>query len=200
MAVAPDGDVFITDRYNSIIRKVTPDGVVTTLAGLAGEVGAADGIGAEARFNHPESIAVDRQGRIYVADTGNHTIRCISPIGRVTTLAGSAAVRGNTDGKGSQALFDLPASIAVDSRGTVYVASDQDTDNIIRKISPEREVSSWSVQKWIRPVDIDSLLVRQKSSAVPSSPMRRQMWVSPSILTRSLGQRAGTPKALPVRL
>ena len=156
IAVAPNGDVFIADRYNSIIRKVTPDGIVTTLAGVAGQVGFTDGMGVEAKFNHPEGISVDSQGTIYVADTDNHMIRRISPLGRVTVLAGAVAVPGSTDGKGTDALFDRPTSIAVDSRGTVYVTSGR--DNIIRKISPDGKVSSWNVQKWIRPVDIDSLL------------------------------------------
>jgi sugar lactone lactonase YvrE len=156
IAVAPNGDVFIADRYNSIIRKVTPDGIVTTLAGVAGQAGFADGMGADAKFSHPEGISVDGQGTIYVADTDNDAVRRISPIGRVTLLAGAVAVPGSTDGKGTDALFDRPTSIAVDSRGTVYVSSGR--DNIIRKIYPDGKVSSWNVQKWIRPVDIDSLL------------------------------------------
>lgn len=158
MAVAPSGDVFVVDQQDSIIRKVTPGGVVTTLAGLAGQVGVEDGQGAAARFNHPRGIAVDRQGIIYVADTDNHVIRRISPLGEVTTFAGAAAVSGTTDGNGTGALLDHPASIAVDSHGTLYVICAWNKDNIIRTISAQGRVSSWNVQKWIRPLDIDTLL------------------------------------------
>ena len=156
LAVAPNGDIFATDEHNSIIRKVTQTGIVTTLAGRAGAVGVDDGMGEEARFQHPRGIAVDRNGMIYVADTGNQVIRRITPLGRVTTLAGLATVRGHTDGKGLKAQLDAPASIAVDSHGVLYVTNGQ--DNLIRKISPDGEVSTLNVQKWIPPVDIDSLL------------------------------------------
>jgi hypothetical protein len=83
-------------------------------------------------------------------------IRRITPLGRVTTLAGLATVRGHTDGKGLKALLDAPASMAVDSHGVLYVTNGM--DNLVRKISPDGEVSTLNVQKWIPPVDIDSLL------------------------------------------
>jgi hypothetical protein len=156
LAVAPNGDVFATDEHNSIIRKVTQTGTVTTLAGRAGAVGLDDGMGEAARFQHPQGIAIDRQGVIFVADTGNHVIRRITPLGQVTTLAGLATVRGHTDGKGLKALLDSPASIAVDSHGVLYVTNGH--DNLVRRISPDGEVSTLNVQKWIPPVDIDSLL------------------------------------------
>jgi DNA-binding beta-propeller fold protein YncE len=156
LAVAPNGDIFATDEHNSIIRKITQTGIVTTLAGRAGTVGVDDGMGPEASFRHPQGIAVDRQGMIYVADTDNHMIRRITPLGRVTTLAGLATVRGHRDGKGKEALLDAPASMAVDSRGVLYVTNGQ--NNLIRKISPAGVVSTLDVHKWIPKVDIDSLL------------------------------------------
>lgn len=156
LAVAPNGDIFATDEHNSIIRKITQAGIVTTLAGRAGNMGADDGMGAQATFRHPHGIAVDRQGMIYVADTDNYLIRRITPLGRVTTLAHLAAMRGHNDGKGTDAGRDTPASIAVDSHGVLYVTSGW--DSLIRKISATGVVSTLDVRKWIPPVDIDSLL------------------------------------------
>src|SRR5215469_5824207 len=87
-----NGNFYIADRSNNTIRKMAPDGQVTTLAGLAGTSGTNDGLGAAARFFGPNSLAVDPQGNVYVADTGNDTIRKITPAGLVTTLAGMPGV------------------------------------------------------------------------------------------------------------
>jgi hypothetical protein len=84
---------------------VTPAGVVTTLAGLAGSFGSADGAGTAARFNGPAGVAVDSAGNVYVADSGNGTIRKVTPTGVVTTLAGLAGSQGSADGTGSDARF-----------------------------------------------------------------------------------------------
>ena len=122
--------------------EVTPSGVVTTLAGLAGNAGSTDGIGSAARFYHPASngVAVDSAGNVYVADTGNDTIRKITPDGGVTTLAGNPGTLGAADGMGSAASFDAPWGVAVDSAGTVYVA---DTGSgTIRKVTPDGAVTT----------------------------------------------------------
>ena len=133
IVVDTSGNFFIADTGNSVIRKMTPGGVVTTHAGLAGVRGAIDGPSASARFNSPSGVAVDGVGNVYVSDTFNHTIRVISPGGNVTTLAGSAGSSGSTDGTGDAARFSLPGGIAVDTGGNVYVA---DTSNhLIRRIS-----------------------------------------------------------------
>jgi len=125
--------MYVADTYNRIIRKITPQGGVTTLAGSAHERGGTDGQGANARFEKPEGIAVDRQQCVYVADAGNHTIRKISPDAKVTTIAGSAGRAGHADGPGMEARFNEPVGVAVDDMGNVYVA---DTRNhIVRKIS-----------------------------------------------------------------
>lgn len=113
-------------------------GKVSTLAGTAGSEGSADGLGAAARFNYPAGVAVDRAGTVYVAETGNHTIRKITAAGKVSTLAGKAGVTGNTNGKGVVARFIYPMGVAVARAGTVYVA-DQ-FNNTIRKITAGREV------------------------------------------------------------
>jgi streptogramin lyase len=134
VAVDNNGNVYVADTDNDTIRKMTPGGVVTTLAGSAGNPGSADGTGNAAQFYHPFGVAVDNNGNVYVADSGNSTIREISPSGVVTTLAGSAGNSGSADGTGSNAQFRYPAGVAVDANGNVYVA---DTFNYtIRKITP----------------------------------------------------------------
>jgi sugar lactone lactonase YvrE len=134
VAVNSAGTVYVSDYLNSTIRQVTPAGVVTTLAGLAGNAGSADGTGSAARFNEPASLAVDSAGNVYVADSANSTIRLVTPAGVVTTLAGQAEDYGDSDGTGTNALFFAPLGVAVDSATNLYVA---DTYNsTIRKIIP----------------------------------------------------------------
>ncbi len=129
IAVDPAGNIYVADTYNHTIRVVTSSGVVTTLAGLAGNPGAVDGAGNTARFNYPTGVAVDSSSTIYVADSFNHAIRRIIS-GTVSTYAGSLGVRGNTD---SPARFAYPNSLAVDSSGNVYVADS--FNQTIRKIT-----------------------------------------------------------------
>ena len=142
VAVDGSGNVYVADWGASIIRKVTPAGAVSTVAGLAGNPGSADGVGSAARFSHPWGVAVDRSGNIYVAS--GTTIRKITPDGVVSTLAGQAGTAGSADGTGSAARFLGPAGVAVDDSGNVYVA---DNSNFtIRKVSPEGVVSTLAGQ------------------------------------------------------
>jgi sugar lactone lactonase YvrE len=131
IAVDASGNVYVADTYNNMIRKISPGGVVTTLAGKKAK-GSADGKGAAASFSHPAGIAVDKNGNLYVADVGNNKIRKISPDGVVTTFAGTG-VRGSTNGPVTTASFYRPFGVAVDQGGNVYVADYQ--NNLIRKIS-----------------------------------------------------------------
>ncbi len=134
------GNVYVGDTTNNTIRKITPAGVVSTLAGLTGVSGWSDGTGFDALFNQPGGLAVDSSGNVYVADTGNSVIRKITPAGVVTTLAGLSTIGGMKDGTGSDAWFNQPRAVAVDGSGNVYVA---DTGNAaIRKISPTGEVTT----------------------------------------------------------
>ena len=140
VAVDGAGNVFVTDYGNATIRKVTPAGVVTTLAGLAGRPGSADGTGSAARFWDPSGVAVDSAGNVYVADTQSHTIRKVTPMGVVTTLAGFAGGANNADGTGRGARFNRPTGVTVDSAGNIYVAdSGNDT---IRKVTPAGVVTT----------------------------------------------------------
>lgn len=123
-----------------LIRKITPDGVVTTLAGSLEEHGYADGIGKDARFHIPSSLAINAEGNIFVADTLNHTIRKITPTGLVSTFAGTATVSGFSDGVGRKARFNSPNIVVFDRRGNLYIA---DSGNfLVRKITPAGEVST----------------------------------------------------------
>ena len=133
------GNFYVADASGNTIEKITAAGAVSTLAGLTGLAGSQDGTGSNARFNQPRGVAVDGGGNLYVTDTGNATIRKITPDGVVSTLAGSAA-RGNQDGVGSAASFEAPTGIAVDSAGNLYVA---DAFNAtIRKITSAGSVST----------------------------------------------------------
>jgi sugar lactone lactonase YvrE len=140
VAVDSAGNVYVADTDNDTIRKVTPGGVATTLAGLAGSSGSADGTGSAARFNTPSGVAVDSAGNVYVADSGNSTLRKVTPDGVVTTLAGRAGKRGSADGTGSAARFSRPFGVAVDSVGNVYVADT--SNNTLRKVTPGGAVTT----------------------------------------------------------
>jgi serine/threonine protein kinase len=120
--------------------------VSPVIAGQVGEAGSTDGVGANARFRWPRGIAIDTAGTLYVADTGNNTIRKITPDHAVTTLAGATAP-GSADGKGSAARFIAPQGIAVDLPGNVFVA--EFANNTVRKITPDGVVSLFagSVQR-----------------------------------------------------
>jgi sugar lactone lactonase YvrE len=125
------GNIFVADTYNNLIRKISPRGEVTTLAGNT-HPGAANGKGSAASFSHPAGVAVDAEGNLFVADAGNNKIRKISPDGTVTTLAGSG-IRGAANGKDTTVSFNKPMGIATDQSGNIYVADYQ--NNLIRKIS-----------------------------------------------------------------
>src|SRR5208283_2248252 len=140
VAVDASGNLYVADTNNHTVRKITPAGVVTTLAGTAGVQGSADGSGPAASFNRPEGVAVDAAGNIYVADTNNSTIRKITPAGAVTTLAGSPGSAGSADGSGSSARFNSPFGLAIDGAGNLYVG---DMGNqTIRKVTPAGVVST----------------------------------------------------------
>jgi sugar lactone lactonase YvrE len=140
VAVDSDGNLYVANASGFTLRKITPAGVVTTLAGLAGTVGSADGTGNAARFNYPSGVALDGDGNLYVTDSGDHTLRKVSPEGVVTTLAGLAGVAGSADGTGSNARFLSPRGVALDSAGNLYVADSG--NNTLRKVTPTGSVTT----------------------------------------------------------
>ena len=138
LAIDAAGAIYVADTGNNTIRRVAPDGVVSTLAG-APDAGFADGPSSTARFNGPIGVAVDRTGRVVVADTYNDRIRAITPDGLVVTLAGSGQ-KGFADGPADSAQFDTPCGVAVDDGGNIYVA---DTGNgLVRLVGADGFVST----------------------------------------------------------
>lgn len=136
LAVDTSGNVYVADTYNNMIRKITPAGVVTTIAGTT-TAGFANGSGSAARFNYPSGIAIGPDGILYVADQDNNRIRKVTTTGDVTTLAGSGT-KGTVDGLSTTAQFASPHGIAVDVHGNVYVADEY--SHSIRKIAPDGSV------------------------------------------------------------
>jgi hypothetical protein len=123
VATDNSGNVYVTDQFNQTIRKITPAGAVTTLAGLAGDSGNVDGTGSAARFDNPIALATDSSGNVYVADYQSGLIRKVSPQGVVTTLQAPPGSSGNTAGETTKPVyFDYPIGLAVGSNGNIYVA------------------------------------------------------------------------------
>lgn len=138
LAVGPDGNVYVADQNNHMIRKITPDGTVSTLAGNT-VYGNKDGTGTAASFYSPTGVATDVFGNVYVADGGNNLIRKITSTGVVTTFAGSG-IAGFADGKPGAAEFSGPFGIAVDDFGNVYVTETRNSR--LRKITTAGDVST----------------------------------------------------------
>jgi sugar lactone lactonase YvrE len=168
VAVDRAGNIFVTDTGNDTIRKITPTGVVSTLAGTVGLRGSEDGTGAAAHFKVPRGGAVDGAGNIFVADSGNSSIRRITPLGVVTTVV---------DNTGAAVSFNIPCGVAVDGAGNVFVADCH--NHTIRKISPAGVVTTLAgTAGWLeartargpRPASTTHLVWRWTGRATSSSP------------------------------
>lgn len=133
LAVDTVGDIYVADAGQHVIKKVSPSGVITTFAGTAGVKGSADGTGAAAGFSSPSGMVLDASGTLYVADSGNNTIRKITAAGVVTTIAGNAGSVGVSDGTGPSARFNNPTQMGMDSSSNLYV--DDAYNGTIRKVT-----------------------------------------------------------------
>ena len=139
VAVDREGNIFVADTYNDRIRKISADGLVSTVAG-AGLPGLADGKSDVSLFDTPCGVAVDSQGNIFVADTGNDAIRKITPQGDVSTIAGASQDSGAFQSNNTE--FDRPVGIAITHDGFLFVVSQG--DGKIHRITPEGEVAEYA--------------------------------------------------------
>ena len=137
LVVDPSGTIYVSDTDNSEIRKITPAGVVTTLAG--GGDGYQDGTGTAAVFNGTRGIVLDATGNLYVVDAGNNLIRKVTPAGVVTTFVGDPA-GGFADGNGAVAKFYQPWEMSIDAAGDLFVSDNSHV--AIRKITPAGVVTT----------------------------------------------------------
>lgn len=145
ICVDATGNVYVSDKGNNRIRKITPEGLVTTFAGNDSNK-SIDGIGADASFADPFPIAADKNGNIYVGDRVSNKIRKITQAGVVSTLAGggpgSGMYNGAEDGQGVNASFETLQGLSIDAEGNVYVADAN--SNRIRKVTPSGLVSTFA--------------------------------------------------------
>jgi sugar lactone lactonase YvrE len=137
------GNLFVTDRANHVIRKVSVDGEVSVFAGT-GIAGFTDGNSLKAQFSSPRALAIDKDDNLYVSDTGNHAIRKITPRAEVITIAGTGS-KGNYDGTTKSAEFNNPYGIALDSQSNIYVADR--SNHRIRKINTRGMVTTLTGSK-----------------------------------------------------
>jgi ribosomal protein S11 len=168
-AVGPGGLIYVADSFNNTIRQITPEGGVSTLAGLAGGAGSTDGMNGFARFQMPAGVAVDAGGNVYVADAGNEVIRRVAPAGTnwvVTTIAGQAGIPGFLDGTGTAAQFNAPEAITVDSATNLYIA-DSGNDEI-REMSPDG--TNWNVTTLAGEVEIPGAADGESTNAQFNAP------------------------------
>lgn len=130
-----NGNIFIADKHNHCIRKITSDGMVTTFAGMPTHTGYRDGEAGQAMFNQPCNIQIDKLGNLYVNDLWNHCIRLVYPDGYVTTLAGKGGIEGYKEGPGENALFKHPQGCTLDKDGNLFVTDS--ANQRIRKLTIE---------------------------------------------------------------
>jgi sugar lactone lactonase YvrE len=140
LATDAAGNLYVADSDNNLIRKVTPEGIVSTVAG-DGSIGFKNGPAATAQFDYPHGLVLDAAGNIYVADAGNSMIRKITPAGIVSTFAGNGK-QGLINGAGNTAEFSFPADLAIDAAGNLFVTDGN--NQCIRKITPNGTVSTFT--------------------------------------------------------
>jgi len=185
IAVDSNGNLYVADSPNDSIRKITPNGHVSTFAGsVNGTAGYADGTGTSARFNGPRDIAIDPNGNLYVTDHYNNRIRKITPSGDVTTFAGSGTA-GSADGSGTSAEFNAPYGIVVYPNGDLYVVEYVSRIRRIYNTNPPdvTPTYSMSMEIYINEYTSESRIVLQNSvnqSVFISG--NNNLWTSPGSL------------------
>ncbi len=196
IAADREGNLFVSDSRNHRLRRITPEGVVTTIAG-GGEVGTvtgdfADGAARAARFWCPSGLAWHPQKGLFIADTGNHRIRLLTPQGEVRTIAGGDTPRdangrpsgGDADGPAANARFRFPTGLALDGSGNLFVA---DTGNhSVRKITPDGNVTTIarfsSVRNQILVALTNTGSVTVPMTSVKAQPIGKQNVATPTSL------------------
>jgi autotransporter-associated beta strand protein len=133
IVVDPSGNAFVTDYSSHTIRKITPEGVVSTYAGTPGTLGSANGYRTSATFNLPYEMTLDQDGNLFVTDN-NHILRVITSAGSVSTIAGTTGVQGDNNAVGTAATFSIPRSPVFDASGNLYITNQG--KNTIRKGVP----------------------------------------------------------------
>jgi sugar lactone lactonase YvrE len=134
IAIDKKGNLYISEPFSNLIRKITADGIVSTYAGTKVS-GATNGKASTATFNSPGGLAVDTDGNLYIADVQNNMVRVITTTGIVGTLAGSG-IAGYADGTAAKASFNKPTGLGFDANGNLYVADSW--NNLIRKIKIQK--------------------------------------------------------------
>lgn len=140
LAVDANNNIYVADDNNNVIRKITPDGQVSTFAG-SGVQGKTDGTGTAAQFMLPLSLTIDASGNLYVGEGGNNDIRKITPAGVVTTIAGNG-VQVLKNGNALQASFNYPDGLAIDAMGNLYISDSN--NNVIRELSSSGDVTTFA--------------------------------------------------------
>jgi hypothetical protein len=131
IAATDDGTLYVTDAGNHTVRRITPGGAVTTIAGVPGEPGSDD-----THLNTPSGIDVNADGEVFFVDTFNHVIRMIATDGKLITVAGQLGVSGFADGDTATAMFNAPVGLKIAPDGSIVIA---DTgNNIIRRLTLTR--------------------------------------------------------------
>jgi uncharacterized protein (TIGR03437 family) len=135
------GALYVADRANHRVRRISPDGMVVSVAGNGQAGSAGDGGQAiAARLSYPNSVAVDRNGNLYIADSGNHRVRMVDPGGTIRTVAGTGEAGFNGDGVATRAMLDTPSGLAIDGNGNVLIA---DTGNhIVRRLDMSESLTT----------------------------------------------------------
>jgi RHS repeat-associated protein len=144
LAIGKDGSIYISDAENNVIRRVTPDGIMSTFAGNGNSAYSGDGnLAVNAELNYPCDIAIGPEGNVYFSDNGNHCIRVVSTTGIITTFAGTGVGGYSGDGgKAKNAELDYPYGLVVDVDGTVFIADSWNA--CIRKITPDGIITTFA--------------------------------------------------------